>query len=239
MASPAYEQILDIQALDLRLIQLQHRLATHPARDEVASVGAEITRLEGQLAVIDDRNHELERNLKRLGDEVATMEAKRHHIEAKLYDGSVTASKDLLAMQDEATSLRDRQRRVEDDELEIMETMEQVGAELKAERAALNGAVESKERAEGQLSAAISELEIEMAQVSEERSQAVEPANPTLLAHYEELSPQFGGVAVARFVDGRCDGCHMQLSAMAVDLLGKSADDAVVTCEECGRLLVR
>ena len=60
-----------------------------------------------------------------------------------------------------------------------------------------------------------------------------------MLASYEELREQFGGQPVARLVGANCDGCHIQLSAVAVDRIGKMPEDAVVTCEECGRLLVR
>jgi predicted nucleic acid-binding Zn-ribbon protein len=239
MASPAYEQILDIQALDLRLTQLRHQVQTHPARATLAQAVEDVTRLEEAAAAIGVRHHELERDQKRLDDEVAIIEAKRKEIEAKLYDGSVTASKDLIALQDEGRSLLERQTRIEDDELEVMEALEELGSELEAGRAEAARAVEAREAAEQVLAQATAELEVEIGQVTEERRVACEPANPTLLARYEELSAQFDGVAVARFVDGRCDGCHMQLSAMAVDQLMKAADDAVVICEECGRLLVR
>ncbi len=239
MASPAYEQILNIQALDLRLVQLRHRLTTHPARAEAAQASEEITRLEQVVAEVEGRHHDLERDQKRLDDEVEKIEAKRKQVEGKLYDGSVTASKELIALQDEGRSLLERQTRIEDDELEIMESLEQVGAELEAERAKVAKAVQAEEAAEEALAEATIELEAEMEQVTDERRVAAEPANPVLLARYEELSAQFDGVAVARFSDSRCDGCHMQLSAVAVDLLTRAADDAVVTCEECGRLLVR
>jgi predicted nucleic acid-binding Zn-ribbon protein len=72
-----------------------------------------------------------------------------------------------------------------------------------------------------------------------QRADAAEPASADLLARYEQLSAQFDGVAVARLENGACDGCHIQLSAVAIDRLAKASDDAVVTCEECGRLLVQ
>ena len=71
------------------------------------------------------------------------------------------------------------------------------------------------------------------------RDEAAAQVPAVLLGRYEELAGQYGGVAVARYVDGRCDGCHIQLSAVARDQLTRAAEDAVVNCEECGRLLVR
>lgn len=239
MASPAYEQILEVQSHDLNLVQLRHRHENHPARADVAAGVDEVARIDAEIAALDERKTALDRSLKRLSDEVATIEAKRSGIDAKLYDGTVTASKELLALQHEAASLLERQRGVEDDELELMEQLEVLGAELDQARASRTVAGESLERAEAALGEAVAGLEAEMTTAEAERAAAAAPAAADLLARYEQLAPQYGGVAVARLADGRCDGCHMQLSAVAIDQLNKAPDDAVVTCEECGRLLVR
>lgn len=228
-----------MQSLDLRLTQLRHRLTTHPARAEVEEADENLVRIGAGIAGIEERNHELERTQKRLNDEVETIEARRQGIDGKLYGGAVTASKELMALQDEAASLLDRQRALEDDQLEIMETLEGVSAEMEQAATATSEAAGVQQRATSTLSVALAELDSEIAEVEEQRSTSAAAANEDLLARYEELSSQFDGVAVARFVDGRCDGCHMQLSAVAADQLGKAPEDAVVTCEECGRLLVR
>lgn len=239
MVAPAFEQILEIQALDLRLRQLKHRLANHPLLEELAVTKQEVTGLASEVSAIEARKHGLERDLKRLSDEVATLEVKRQDIETKLYDGSVTASGDLLAMQGEGASLLSRQQGLEDQELEIMEEMEGVGADLAEAGSRLTALAENRDDIEQRLADATVELESEMAAVAEDRARQVEPANPALLATYERLASELDGVAVARFVDGRCDGCHMQLSAMAADQLNRASDDEAVNCEECGRLLVR
>ncbi|MDH3682439.1 MAG: C4-type zinc ribbon domain-containing protein [Acidimicrobiia bacterium] len=239
MASPAYEQILEVQALDLNLTQLRHRLVTHPLRQQVAAAQKAVHDVQEVSGEIEDRRHQLDRNLKKLSDEVETIEAKRTQVDGKLYDGSVTGTKELLALQDEAAGLLDRQRGLEDQELEIMEQLELIDAELASARAELETAEAASRNVDDELRAAAAEIEAEIEAVEQERARTAAPAVPELLARYEALSGQFDGVAVARLVDGRCDGCHMQLSAVAVDQLGKAPEDAVVTCEECGRLLVR
>lgn len=239
MASPAYEQILVIQALDLTIRQLRHRIDTHPARKEVAEVQGRLADHEAAAAEVEERRHGLERQQKRLEDEVATIEDKRRSVDGKLYGGEVTGSKELLALQDEASLLLDRQRGLEDEQLELMEALESVGEELavhEGQRGELRAELAAHE---AELAAATAELEGELQGVEAERTAAAAQSNAELLASYERLRGQFDGVAVARLVDGRCDGCHIQLSAMAVDQLSKMAEGAVVTCEECGRLLVR
>lgn len=239
MASEAYEQILEIQALDLSTTQLQHRRDHHPNRQRMAEIDAELATHDAAVAEVAERKHELERQQKRLEDEVAMITEKRANIDGKLYGGEVTASKELLALQDEAASLLARQTEMEDDDLVIMEQVEEVDGELAGfaeQRAALEN---ERSVQEAELAVAVEAIEAEIAELQAKRADNAGPANAELLGRYEELRDQFDGVAVARLVGSSCDGCHMQLSAVAVDQINKMPEDAVVTCEECGRLLVR
>lgn len=245
MASPAYELILAIQALDLSIDQLRHRGSTHPSRDELASVDDQLVSHDGEVTEVETHQHDLERQLKRLEDEAALIADRRRDIDGRLYGGEVQASKELLALQDEAASLLAKQTGIEDEELELMEQLEEVQQDLTA-RASARASIEERRRAvQAELDRSLAEIEAEVAQLAADRTAR---SNPTpgslpgwddLLGRYEDLRPQFDGVPVARLVDGRCDGCHIQLSAVAVDRMGKMAEDAAVTCEECGRLLVR
>jgi predicted nucleic acid-binding Zn-ribbon protein len=46
------------------------------------------------------------------------------------------------------------------------------------------------------------------------------------------------GVAVARLIGHRCDGCHQELSNVEVEKIRALPPDTVVTCDLCGRILV-
>jgi predicted nucleic acid-binding Zn-ribbon protein len=239
MASPAYEQILRVQGLDLDLRRLRHQHQHHAVREEVAGIDARIAEVDVLMTEIGARHHELERQRKRLEDEAATIAAKRVDIDKKLYGGEITASKELLALQDEATMLLAKQTELEDQELELMEALEAVDAERSAAGGNRNRLSTARSEAAGRLRAAVDEIDTELADTEVQRDEAAKTADPNLLATYESLRNQFDGVAVARLVNGACDGCHIRLSAIAIDQLGKMPDDVVVTCEECGRLLVR
>ncbi len=244
MASPAYELILQIQGLDLAIDQLRHRAASHPERESIAAADAELAAHDAEAAVVEERRHAIERDRKRLEDEVALLRDRRTEIDGKLYGGEVTASKELLALQDEASGLLDRQTALEDDELELMEQLEELSADLGA-RSESRAVIEARRHeATGRLDEAIAEIDGEIDGLATERTTAASPDPPPsgwgdLLTRYDRLRPQYDGIPVARLVGNRCDGCHIQLSAVAVDQLGKLPEDAVVTCEECGRLLVR
>lgn len=239
MASEAYEQILHIQSLDLSLAQLRHRIEHHPSREAIREIDAAIEEHNAGVSSVAEKKHELERTQKRLEDEVAIIEDRRKDIDGKLYGGEVTASKELLALQDEATSLLGRQNQIEEEDLEIMEQIEVVDGELAVLGESRSTMDNARSENEATLAAAISEIESEITTVTAERDSAAGSANQELLSSYESLRTEFGGQPVARLVGASCDGCHMQLSAVAVDQIGKMPEDAVVNCEECGRLLVR
>jgi predicted nucleic acid-binding Zn-ribbon protein len=238
MASPAYAQLLVVQGHDTLLDQLRHRHEHHSLRDDLAAVQAQIAEVDSQIEAIKVRRHDLDRERKRLDDEVAKIQAKRDEINRKLYDGSVTATKDLLAMQDEAKSMAARQSGMEDEELEFMEQIESVSGEL-AE--AENSRAELDERAGGitrELEAALVEIDAQVASETQTRAADAGQVPDELMAVYEKLRTQLGGIAVARLNGSMCDGCHMTLSAVTVDRAKHAPDDAVIKCDECGRLLI-
>ena len=71
-----------------------------------------------------------------------------------------------------------------------------------------------------------------------QRPGAVQAVPQPLLTAYDRLRSRLGGVAVARLVGGRCDGCHLSLPAMELDRIRHQSAGSLETCEQCGRILV-
>lgn len=239
MAAPAYEQLLIVQELDTTIDQRKHRMAHHPTKVDIQAVDERIAEVAATVSEVEGRRHQLQRDLKRLADEVALIDDKRAQIDGKLYDGSVTGTKDLLALQDEAKMLLARKTSMEDDELEIMESVEEVDTELAPSVDAREELAEERSQLEAEMTADLAGVAADLAMVEGTRIDAAEAVPADLLVHYERLRIDFGGIAVAKLVGSTCDGCHMSLSAMAIDQIKKQPDDAVVTCDDCGRLLIR
>lgn len=239
MATPAYEQLLVVQDLDTSIDQQRHRIAHHPIKAEIQTIDDQLAAVAATVAEVESRRHGVQREVQRLADEVALIDDKRAQIDTKLYDGSVTATKDLLALQDEAKMLLDRKTAMEDDELELMETLEQIDAELAPSVGEREDLAAKRAERSAALAEATTELEAELASTEAQRVGAASSVPDELLGRYDRLRADFGGVAVARLVGSTCDGCHITLSAVAIDQIKKQPDDAVVTCDECGRLLIR
>jgi predicted nucleic acid-binding Zn-ribbon protein len=63
------------------------------------------------------------------------------------------------------------------------------------------------------------------------------PADLTRL--YDDLRRKLGGVGAARLVNGRCSGCHLTLPATELDRIRREPPEALIRCDQCGRVLVR
>lgn len=233
------EALLSLQQLDTVADQLRHRRAHLPERAELSERQRELADLEAARSEIQAQRDELSLAEKHLEEQIEAVREKAAADDRALYGGSVSAIKDLRALQDEIESLGRRQRDLEDRELEIMEQAEPIDAELER----VHSAVAAADSAAAVLSAAIAEIESDidgqLASVEAQRVDAVAAVPSELLEEYERLRRPLGGVAVARLIGNRCDGCHLALPAVEVERIRHEPPDRPVHCSECGRILVR
>jgi predicted nucleic acid-binding Zn-ribbon protein len=82
-------------------------------------------------------------------------------------------------------------------------------------------------------------LDGELARRAREREQTAGSVPVDLQSVYDRLRARLGGVAVARLVGNHCDGCHLTLPAVELDRVRHLPEGELVTCEQCGRILVR
>ena len=233
------KNLLLVQDHDRSADALAHQHDTLPELAELAELATLLDALAAREAEIRERRHELERSQKRLEDEVAMLEDRMTQEDAKLYGGEVGGVKELQALQDEIKGLKDRQRLVEDQIIEIMEATEPVDAELggvDAERDRLQSSVAGAQQRLDESRAAIAD---ELSDVNAQRAEAANGVGEELLAEYDRIRSQPGRVGVAKLVGSTCHGCHLELPAVEVDRLKKLPSDALVHCDECGCILVR
>ncbi|MEX2292332.1 MAG: C4-type zinc ribbon domain-containing protein [Acidimicrobiales bacterium] len=234
-----WDVLLAVQEHDTHLDQLAHRYKTMSQRADLADVMAQIVKVDARVAEVETERHALGKSQQRLEDDITSINDKATLHDKALYSGTIGNPRELQVMQDEIASLKRRVSQLEDQELELMEQIEPLDAELArlaAERIALD---ERGSGLRGEIAEAEVAIEAEQTSLRVERDSLMSGVEPELQAEYEELRPQFGGVAIARFVGGSCGGCHLSLSAMEVDRIKKLPSEQPAHCEECGRLLAR
>lgn len=234
-----FDELLRLQDHDVVIDQITHRQATLPERPALAAAIAAVQDIDGRIATVRKRRDELARDEKRLADEVAIVEAKAVDVNDKLYGGTITSPKELQAFQEDYDSLKRRQRELEDHEIEIMEAIEPIEGELgrlEAERIGLEAVREEAVTALAEAEAAVG---AELAEAQGQRDGIAAAVPDDQHQTYDRLRPDYAGIPIARLVGTNCSGCHLTMSAMALDQIRALPEDTLATCDECGRILVR
>ena len=130
----AFDDLLVVQEHDTAIEQLLHGRATLPERGRLEAVGERLMALEATAAEIGGERDEVARHQQKLEDELASLEEKLVMLEKRMYSGSVTAPRELQAMQTDSEALKRRQSALEDQVLESMAEREPLDARLERAR---------------------------------------------------------------------------------------------------------
>jgi predicted nucleic acid-binding Zn-ribbon protein len=229
--------LLVLQQRDTAVDQLRHRRATLPERTLVTGLQDELARLRAELASAIGQRDALVARQERLEADVAAGEAKRRTLESRL--ASTSVPREAQAMSEEIDGIKTRQLVLEDEELEIMEALEPIETTLatgQAQEAALEQRLSEGREVLARTETAI---DAEIAEALVARADAVQPIPSALLDRYERLRTKRGGVAVATLDGPRCTGCNLTLPTLELERVRGAGPDAIVECEQCGRILVR
>jgi predicted nucleic acid-binding Zn-ribbon protein len=233
-----FDALLALQDLDTRIDQEVHRKAQLPERAELAEIERHMGQAQVGRSVVAAALGEVASRQEAAEHELKVTEDRVVQVNRRLYGGTVTASRELQAMAEDVEGLKKRASELEDKALGLMEEREPFDAEL----ASLDGKLaELTERQRGtleRLGIAENEVDESLVDLTAQRPGAVEAVPKPLLTAYDRLRSRLGGVAVARLVGGRCDGCHLSLSAMELDRIRHQSAGSLETCEHCGRILV-
>jgi hypothetical protein len=179
---------------------------------------------------------ELGRDQQRFEHEIDSMSQKAAAEERRLYDGSVANARELDSIRHEVENLQRRRTDREDELLTVMQMREDLEREERAASERSDALRASVDEVEGVAAEQLQRVADDLADRRSAREQVASSIDPELLELYEDLRPQKKGVAVAELVDGVCQGCHEQLSAVYVDRLKR--ETGAKRCEHCRRILV-
>lgn len=230
--------LLGVQDLDLTLTQLERRRATLPERQQVAEADGRLASLATRTAGLEEERGALAARQAELEEQIRAITARREAIEQRMYAARGTAARDLQAMDEEVRHLTARRAELEEDELEVMVAMEPLDADLAAAAGERSEVSSVAAAAQGDLSAAEAVVDAELGTVTAARAAAAAAVPGDLLDRYETLRARMGGIGAARLVGNRCSGCHLELPAREVDRIRRLPPGTVVTCDQCGRILV-
>lgn len=239
-ASPEEQQrLLELAALDADLGRLEHRRRTLPEHEELARLQERHGQLRDTLAALEAEDGDLKRAQVKAESDVEQVRSRIERDQKRLDAGQVSTPRELENLQSEIASLGRRQGDLEEIVLDLMERRETAQASRDAATAERDGLAGAAAEVTARRDAALSEIADQVAVAEKKRAEAAAQEPAALLAFYDKLRAQHGGVGAAALRQGRCEGCRLSFSTSDLNAIRAAEPDEVLRCEECRRILVR
>lgn len=239
-ADPTAQQaLLAVQDLDTRADQVRHALATLPELAEIASLRSSVgdlerSRMDEQFAV-----DELTEEQAKIDADVEAVKARRTRDRDRIDQGLIANPKDLERMNHELESLDRRISALEDQEIEVMERLEEAQGTLERTAQELHATRERGAALVASRDEKTAAFQAELAELGAQREPLVADLPADLLALYDKLRTAKDGMGAAELRTRACGGCRLTLDPAELARVRAAAEDDVVRCEECQRILVR
>src|ERR1700736_130633 len=228
MAEP-FDTLMEVQAHDTTLDQLRHRIESLPERLELREVEKRQGALRAAAVEVKAQVDDLAGRQRSLEDQIAAAAKRRHEIEQRMESGQVSASRDLLAMDQEVHQLSARQAQFEDDEIALLEEEEPFDSLLAEHQATAGSLAADAARLKDAIAEAEGEITVSIAAEEVLRAESASRLPEELAARYDQLRARFGGVGAARLVGDRCDGCHLTLSSVEIERIRRLPPGEIAT----------
>jgi hypothetical protein len=225
------EQLLTLQDRDGRMLHIKDQLARlAPERQMLQDrAAAAKAALEGVKTKI--KQGEAER--KKLETEA---QAKQQQIERySLQQFETKKNEEYRALAHEIETCRADIRRLEDQQLELMEQAESLQKQLLAANRETEAAAQLSDGQLKEMASREEALKSELAGLESNREQLTGVLEASVLKRYERLLVQKGGAVVVGIQHGVCGGCHMRFPVQLI--VACQAARELVTCPNCGRIL--
>ncbi|MGZ5317388.1 MAG: zinc ribbon domain-containing protein [Actinomycetota bacterium] len=230
------ERVLALQEIDTAIDRLRARQRALESGEVVAGARAAADEAEIAYGELRLQIDELDRDQRRYESELDSLTQKEAAEQKRMFDGSIANAKELAALQHEIEALSKRRSDREDELLALMEQHETVDAAASDAESRSTELRAEVDRVSTEAGEELRRVTDELAQRTADRDAIAPELDPELLELYEDLRRQKKGVGAAALVDGVCQACHEQLSAVELDKLKKT--EGVRRCEYCRRILV-
>ncbi|WP_417235423.1 zinc ribbon domain-containing protein [Arthrobacter sp.] len=237
-ASPAEQMLLlDLQALDSKIVKIDRAVKALAADPEIAAAQAAVAESEDARREVAAESAVAQQALAEVEQQVEKVQARIDKDRAQIDAGRGTA-RDMMALQHEIDSLLLKRGELENTELEMMEAAEEVVPRLEGATAAADGTAAQLAQLERGRDERGGELATERGHLVAERAELAGRIDAALLALYEKRLAQHG-VGAARLFHGTSEGSGMQLAPGDLAEIRDAAADDVVYCPDSGAILVR
>lgn len=231
--------MLDVQTIDSALAQLEHRRKSLPEHAEINALTAAVARNSADLVAAETAVSDLEAEQNRAEAEIQPVRERLNRNQTRIADGTIADPKALSSMVEEVAHLQRRISDLEDAELEIMEQLESATSTLERLRVRAGELDRQLADAVARRDQAVAAIDVQVDEQRAERDELSPLLPADLLALYDKIGKSHNGVGAAELRQRRCTGCQLEVNAADLRVFAAAADDDVLRCEECSRILVR
>ena len=239
-ASPeAQLRLLELADLDAELSRLEHRRRGLPEHAELDRLQQRDVQLRDAVASLEAEQSDLRRAQVKAETDVEQVRTRIDRDRKRLDAGQVSSPRELENLQSEIASLIRRQSDLEEVVLEIMERQEAAQGRREAAAAERAEIAADRDAVAARRDTALGEIGEQAGKAADRRAAVAGEEPQDLLALYERMRAQHGGVGAAALHRGQCEGCHLSLNTVDLNNIRRADPDEVLRCEECRRILVR
>ncbi|MBZ5644621.1 MAG: hypothetical protein LAO19_17835 [Acidobacteriia bacterium] len=230
---PHLKYLIELQAVDFRLIEIRERLSKFPKR--LAEVEARVTSAKQQITAAKDAllTAQKERKTYEMDVEQWKERAKKYRNQS----GEVKTNEAYKALLHEIQNAEDEAAKAEDRLLERMVSGEEFDRQLKAAEAAVKEVEAQANKERHTIQAEYNAAQKELAAAEAARAAAVASVPEDLVDHYERIAKRHGGVGLAEIRGEGCGQCGVHIRPHMIQLLQRDGNEEFYHCETCTRIL--
>lgn len=226
------KQLYELQEVDLSIERKTETLTQSRSQlgkdDDLVSVRTALDTVRKHLAGLEQQQRTAEWGVDDLGKKIALEEK-------KLYEGSLKNPRELMNLQHEIELFKERRREQEEQLLAIMMEVDTNQQDVALKCSELEVMERDWQADQERLSREQTDLEADLAMLEQKREFLRGQTDSASLEGYEKLRQAKQGLAVAKVVQGRCEGCRISLPTS--DQQRARAGHKLVACSNCGRIL--
>lgn len=226
----------ELQEIDLSLESIRSQIEEAPEVAGVQAAGEQLAALEDDFARGEENLKTERRKMKQQELKVQKIVEDRKELSDDMYGGKISNVKELGQMQRRMELLAEEKNKLEDEILNMMESVETGEAYLEEVKRDLEKNKMDLAGKEERLNEELNRLKQEQERLEVFRQKLVEKIDHKFYDRYRNLAEKHRGRALAGVSEGICSGCRVFISSAQRGHLYNP--NAMVYCENCGRLLV-